>query len=194
MENTTAEREREIQAMRLDPLEFRAMNNGLRFFLQRHWEMAIFRRMLRKRGVSLEGKRVLDAGCGSGFGALLIKETLRPAHVSGIDIMPEQIAIARRRAPHMDFDVGDLTQIPSDGASYDAVFVFGVLHHVPRWHDGLSEINRVLRPGGHLLVEEPRHRFTFAELENGIRRAVFEILETRRFGLGYFRSYLARKP
>jgi ubiquinone/menaquinone biosynthesis C-methylase UbiE len=193
MDTVTTDREREVQAMRLEPVEFHAMNNWLRRFLQRHWEMAIFRRMLRKRSVSLEGKRILDAGCGSGFGALLIEETLRPAHVSGIDIMPEQIAIARRCAPHMDFDVGDLTQIRSDDASYDAVFVFGVLHHVPRWRDGLSEINRVLRPGGHLLVEEPRHGFTFTDFENGIRHAGFDILETQRFCLGYFRSYLARK-
>jgi hypothetical protein len=55
------------------------------------------------------------------------------------------------------------------------------------------EISRVLRPGGILLVEEPRYRFTWTELEQGIAQAGFEVLAMERFFLGYFRSYLCRK-
>ena len=49
---------------------------------------------------------------------------------------------------------GDATQIRAEDDSYDAVFDFAIIHHVPRWRDALSEIRRVLRPGGRFYCEE----------------------------------------
>jgi ubiquinone/menaquinone biosynthesis C-methylase UbiE len=50
--------------------------------------------------------------------------------------------------------IGDITQIAHPDASFDGVFVFGILHHVPAWRAALRELGRVLRPGGVLVIEE----------------------------------------
>lgn len=50
--------------------------------------------------------------------------------------------------------VGDAEAIEAEGASYDAVFDFGIIHHVPDWRRAVSEVARVLRPGGRFFFEE----------------------------------------
>lgn len=49
---------------------------------------------------------------------------------------------------------GDATGVAAPDAAYDAVFAFGVLHHVPRWREASAEVARVLRPGGRFFFEE----------------------------------------
>ncbi|MBI5529080.1 MAG: class I SAM-dependent methyltransferase [Deltaproteobacteria bacterium] len=55
--------------------------------------------------------------------------------------------------------VGDVTAIRADDETYDAVFDFGIIHHVPDWRAALREIRRVLKPGGRLFAEEVHERF-----------------------------------
>jgi ubiquinone/menaquinone biosynthesis C-methylase UbiE len=50
--------------------------------------------------------------------------------------------------------VGNIRHIPAVGASYDAVFNFGAIHHVVRWRQALAEIARVLKPGRPFYCEE----------------------------------------
>ena len=50
--------------------------------------------------------------------------------------------------------VGDATAIPVAADSYDAVFDFGIVHHIPQWRRALREVTRVLKPGGRLYAEE----------------------------------------
>jgi ubiquinone/menaquinone biosynthesis C-methylase UbiE len=59
--------------------------------------------------------------------------------------------------------VGDAERIEADDRSYDAVFEFTILHHVPDWRRALGEIRRVLRPGGLFLFEELSREF-FSEM------------------------------
>ena len=138
--------------MRLSDREFRAMNNPLRRFVQRRVEFPIFRRM----GLDAGGKDVLEIGCGSGYGAVLLSN-LRPKSYVGIDLMPEQIELARQvELKNAGFHVMDATDLAAfDDASKDLVVIFGILHHVPRWAQVIKEIRRVLRPGGELYLEEP---------------------------------------
>jgi len=49
---------------------------------------------------------------------------------------------------------GDASKIAAPDAHYDAVFDFGVIHHIPNWRDALSEVSRVLKPGGRFYAEE----------------------------------------
>jgi ubiquinone/menaquinone biosynthesis C-methylase UbiE len=71
--------------------------------------------------------------------------------------MPEQIALAQKRGlDGVQFFVADatnLSQFPSE--SKDTVVIFGVLHHIPPWRKVIGECARVLRPGGHIFLEEP---------------------------------------
>jgi len=52
------------------------------------------------------------------------------------------------------FSVGDCTRLPYRDGTMDAVFGFGVLHHIPDWRQALAEIARVLKPGGVYCFEE----------------------------------------
>ena len=184
-----------------------------RRLVQRHVEMRTFLSMLRARGIDLRGKRILDAGCGSGYGLALVAEALAPTRLCGFDLMPEQIALAQLRAvPGASVRVGDITNIEEPDDSFDAVFVFGILHHVPEWRDALSEIARVLAPGGVLLVEELHGRFVDFEdgvlgmahpkdarfdwptFRAGLGAAGLTILEERGLLFAAARSFLAQRP
>ncbi|HOU91696.1 MAG TPA: class I SAM-dependent methyltransferase [Polyangiaceae bacterium] len=138
--------------MRLSDAEFRAMNGGLRRFLHRRVEFPALVRLGLAEGA---GRDVLELGCGNGFGAELIAR-LRPRSYTGIDVMPEQIALAeRRRLAGARFRVGDASAVDLPDASADLVVIFGILHHVERWREALGECARLLRAGGVLVVEEP---------------------------------------
>ncbi len=139
--------------MELSHTEFLAMNSGLRAFLHRHLEFPLCRRLGLRQAT---GRDVVEIGCGNGLGAELISG-LAPRSYVGLDIMPEQIALAaQRNVPHARFMVGDATDISSlSDATADMVVVFGILHHIDGWPRAIAEIRRLLRPGGLFLIEEP---------------------------------------
>ena len=180
--------------MRLGRLEFLAMNNPLRRWIQKHIEFKIFKKHLEKWCVELEGGIIMDAGCGAGYSTELIVNEYNPSQVIAFDYMPAQIRLARKRRLKVDFCVGDLRRIESESGTCDAVFIFGVLHHIPQWRKALSEVARVLKQGGVLLVDEPLYQFTWEELEYGIRNVGMDILEVSNLFFQYFHAYLCRKP
>jgi len=184
----------DMEEMRLGTFEFMAMNNPVRRFIQKHIEFKTFNRFLEKREIDLNGKTILDVGCGSGYSTELIFRKYTPARLIAFDLMPEQICLAVKRNIPVDFFVGDATNIDIDNRICGAAFVFGILHHIPRWQKAVDEISRVLEPGGFLLIEEPEARFTsWRQLERGLNTTGFEILEERKILLGRLKSYLCRK-
>lgn len=105
------------------------------------------------------GARVLDVGCGPGlYAAELIA---RGADVVGMDASPAMIALATRRVASAEFRVHDLeTAIDwlSD-ETFDAAVMALVIHHLDGRGAVLSEVHRILRPGGRLVVStnHPAH-------------------------------------
>lgn len=98
-------------------------------------------------------RTILDAGCGTGrFSALLAE--IFSARVLGIDPAPNMLEVARGNVadPRCSFTAGALEALPADDASIDVVFLSMVYHHVRDWPAAHREINRVLRPGGIVLV------------------------------------------
>ena len=138
--------------MKLSDIEFRAMNTWWRRWGQQHFELPMFQRM----GLDVKDKDVLEIGCGNGYGGYILNQ-LQPKSYVGLDVMEEQIEIARRNHPQYEFtvqDAADLSQFAN--ASKDVVIIFGVLHHIPEWRKVIDEIRRVLKPQGQLFLEEPR--------------------------------------
>jgi len=144
--------------MLMNKIETAVINNPVRRVLQRWYEAPLLRRL---GGPLPEGARVLEIGCGPGYGARLILESFGAAHVDAVDLDPAMVGRARRRlAPYAGrvrvgvADATDLRALVPEGGTYDAVFDFGIIHHVPTWRSALAEVARVLKPGGIFYFEE----------------------------------------
>ncbi|MGN6413091.1 class I SAM-dependent methyltransferase [Flexivirga sp.] len=107
--------------------------------------------MLRLAG-DVSGRRILDAGCGSGPTTATLRDA--GAHVHGFDRSAAMIELARARlGPEVDLRVADLAEpLPYGDAEFDDVIASLVLHYLDDWSAPLAEIRRVLKPGGRLLV------------------------------------------
>ena len=121
--------------MKLSGKEFDAMQMGWRKWYIEKIELKTFE----KFGLDLRGADVLEVGCGNGYAATLI--TARGvSSYTGLDIMPEQLAIARDRrllrARFVQGSADDLSMFP-DG-SFDAILDFCILHHVEGWRTFLA--------------------------------------------------------
>jgi ubiquinone/menaquinone biosynthesis C-methylase UbiE len=145
--------------MLLNRIETAMMNNPVRAALQRHFEVP----RLRAMGGPLPGGNVLEVGCGCGVGTGLIFDHFHAEHVDAFDLDPEMVALAKKRLAPRGARVrlwsGDVTRIEAPDEAYDAIFDFGIIHHVPAWRDALREVHRVLRPGGRFYAEEVLARF-----------------------------------
>lgn len=102
------------------------------------------------------GRRVLDFGCGSGYGSAQIATTA--SHVLGVDVAEDAVAYARSHfeAGNLQFDLIEPdTRLPFADGSFDTVLSFQVLEHVKDVDNYLGEIRRVLAPGGRLVLATP---------------------------------------
>jgi 2-polyprenyl-3-methyl-5-hydroxy-6-metoxy-1,4-benzoquinol methylase len=114
----------------------------------------VLQAMLAKHGVSVEGKNVLDAGCGTGF---FVEHYLsRGARVTGIDLTDVSVANLSQRFPQARFEVADLAAW-NPRAQYDLVSCFDVLFHIvddEAWERALTNLVAAVRPGGWLAFSE----------------------------------------
>jgi SAM-dependent methyltransferase len=95
------------------------------------------------------GKDVFEAGCGTG---LLLREAALVARSAvGLDLSRGMLRPARDRG--LKVVQGSLTDVPLPSASFDVVYSMKVLAHVPPIEQAVAELARLVRPGGHLLLE-----------------------------------------
>jgi ubiquinone/menaquinone biosynthesis C-methylase UbiE len=139
--------------VRLTQAEFKALNSPLRRFLHRYVEFPLFRLL----GLKGDGLDILEVGCGTGYGAVLLS-AIHPKSYVGIDLMPEMIEVAKRQpgllnVEFLAMDAADMRRFPDQ--SKDAVVIFDILHHIPEWRDVIRECHRVLKVGGRMFLEEP---------------------------------------
>jgi SAM-dependent methyltransferase len=96
-------------------------------------------------------ERALDSGCGAGALAFALAPLVQ--EVVGVDSSPDLLAAARERAPaNCELVEGDVTALPFEYGSFDLAGCARVLHHVRRPELVMSELSRVTRPGGRILV------------------------------------------
>ena len=105
---------------------------------------------------------VLDVGCGTGMATAHLHGL--GVRLSGVDLSPGMLAIAREQLPELDFTVASMLALPHADAGFAGVVAWYSTIHVPDvlLPTALSELARVLRPGGYLLLafqvgDEPRH-------------------------------------
>ena len=114
------------------------------------------------------GMRVLDFGCGPGTISVGLASAVDPGEFHGIDMEKSQIDLARSAAragghDNAAFQVGDVTELPFEDNYFDVAHCHALLMHVPDTDRVLSEVRRVLRPGGILCSREVIVESSFLE-------------------------------
>jgi len=132
------------------------------------------------------GKRVLDAGCGAGYGSAELAAQAKS--VAGADVAAEAVDFARAHypLPNLNFEQASCDRLPHADGCFDLVVAFEVIEHLEAWREFLLEARRVLAPGGQLVVSTPNklyytesrgaeganpfhvHEFDFAEFRGAL--------------------------
>ena len=180
--------------MLMNRMETALVNSPPRRALQRFYETPT---LLRLGGMLAPNARVLEVGCGAGYGTELILRRFAAARVDAIDLDPAMVTRAGRRlsgyGDRVRLATGDMTDLrttlDAEDDSYDAVFDFAIVHHVPDWRAALSEIVRVLKPGGRFYFDE----VTAAALATRGYRWLFDHPTEDRFTAGEFVAELERQ-
>lgn len=123
-----------------------AMNRVMTAGLDRRW------RRLAVQAVVSPGDRVLDLCCGTGD--LAIEAERAGGQVTGLDFSPRMLERARKRSASVTWVLGDVLALPFESGRFDAVTVGFGMRNVADLAGALSEIRRVLRPGGRLAILE----------------------------------------
>jgi ubiquinone/menaquinone biosynthesis C-methylase UbiE len=105
------------------------------------------------------GARVLDLGCGAGYGTAELAGRARSA--TGIDLAPEAVNHASSAYPlaNISFVPASVTAVPFRDGSFDLITAFEVIEHLDNWQELLSEGRRLLHPHGVFLVSTPNKEY-----------------------------------
>jgi ubiquinone/menaquinone biosynthesis C-methylase UbiE len=190
--------------MKLNWAERWVVNNPLRVMEQR----IELRNLSRMRPLK-PGFTALEIGCGRGAGAGLILDIFRPSllYATDLDVAMLKKAgkyISSEKKEHIVLAAGDGFSLPFRTESLDAVFDFGVLHHIPDWRSALGEVARVLKIQGtfyfeelyptlyqnfitkHILLHPKEDRFSSQDLRNELDAAglsLYRYREWKGFGI-----------
>lgn len=138
---------KEYEQKFLTPIEFSGIRRG-----------TLFRNSVRELGVQtdLAGKKILDYACGRGTLGVYLAQ--KGGIVSGFDISPVAIQLARTNADinrlNIDFKVMDATNLGYPDCYFDYIIGFEALHHVIIFPNTLSELARIIRKGGKVVFAE----------------------------------------
>ncbi|MEU7633086.1 class I SAM-dependent methyltransferase [Nocardia sp. NPDC049220] len=142
--------------------------------------------------------QVLDAGTGPGKLLAELRSQRPDLRLHGVDLSPQMIDLAERKRTggHVDFSVGDVGALPYPDDSFDVVVSSLSMHEWPAVNRAISELARVLRPGGVVRIYDFRFVRPAAALTalrhyfvaGTVRR---EIVRPRRHPIGLFARFTA---
>jgi SAM-dependent methyltransferase len=116
------------------------------------------------------GRRVLEAGCGTGAQTVFLASSSPDAEIVSVDVSPASLKLAKGRVTaagqgNVAFHLADLFNLPFEDASFDDVFVCFVLEHLASPGQALAAVRRVLKPAGTITVIEGDHGSWFCHPE-----------------------------
>lgn len=131
--------------------------------------------------VAISGKNVLEISCGHGGGASYLTRSQSPGKYTGLDLNPKGIEFCkkRHRIDQLDFVQGDAGNLPFPDNSFDAVINVEASHCYPDFPKFLSEVARVLKPGGYFLYADFRFSDGIEDWENAINDSPLKLRQTR---------------
>lgn len=127
---------------------------------------------------------LLEVGLGTGIHANYILGRYQDINYTGVDISAGMIVEAREKlgeailSKNVNLLVADGEKLPFDHNSFDAAYISGSLHHFPHPYLGLSELLRVLKPGGRFALMEPNWLFPtnlWAAITNRLERNILKV-------------------
>lgn len=129
-------------------------------------------------GIDLRRLDVLEVGSGRGGGASYVKRCLSPKSMTGVDYSENAVEFCNQThaASGVKYVHGDAESLPFEDATFDAVLNVESSHCYGSMAKFLSEVSRVLRPGGHLLWADFRSPDEFAKLDEDTRAAGLEVV------------------
>ena len=151
--------------------------------------------------VPLEGQRIIELGCGNARLARQLLHAYPASQVTGLEVDVRQHAknLADPQE-HLSFVVAGAQEVPFPDASFDLALMLKSLHHVPLplLDQALSEVARVLRPGGHLYVSEPVYDGPLNEIvrlfnDEGVVRAAAQAAVDRALAQGPWQQVAERR-
>jgi ubiquinone/menaquinone biosynthesis C-methylase UbiE len=165
-----------------------------------HWwyrvRRKIVRDLLENVGMWKGGLKILDVGCGAGAQLL---ELTACGEVYGLDFSEKAVEYCRSRKLE-NVKIGDITKISHPSDTFDVAIALDVIEHVEDDTKALSEIYRVLKPGGYAIIFVPAfmflwgvtddvshhfRRYTISELKHKLTQQKFEVVRS-----SYFNSFL----
>ena len=170
---------------------------------QSHWWYTGRRKILTDfvadicRRVTDRRPRILDVGCGTGANLLMLSQF---GEAEGVDISEDALAFCRERGL-ANVKLGAAEKLPYDDGTFDLVTALDVVEHLDDDLGGLSEMRRVLRPGGRVLLFVPtfmflwgvqddvsnhRRRYRLPELRRVLEQAGFEVERTTYANITFF--------
>lgn len=115
----------------------------------------------------INGKEVLDFGCGDGQLSVYLSQTRSPKRVVGIDISMAGIERAKVKGPHLEWVLGTPERMPLPDRSFDTILAFDCMEHVMQPLEIIKDWFRVLRPGGKVVIEwYPFRAWNGSHMEN----------------------------
>ncbi len=128
------------------------------------------------------GLRALDFGCGPGTISVGLAKAVAPGELHGVDMEESQIELARAVVDasgqeNAIFHVGDVTDLPFEDDFFDVAHCHNVLVHVPDTSAVLTEVKRVLKPGGIIGCREMICASSFTHPDFGVIRKAWDMME-----------------
>ncbi|MBN1598713.1 MAG: class I SAM-dependent methyltransferase [Bacteroidales bacterium] len=111
-------------------------------------------------GIDIEGKDILEVGCGRGGGLSYIKRYLSPNSATGLDLNKKAIEFCNMHytEERLDFVQGNAQRLNFQDGFFDVVINVESSHRYDKMDEFLSEVYRVLKPGGYFLFTDFRHK------------------------------------